>query len=126
MAEKGGSGGRGRMPGGDLLACTFCGRSQSEVRKLVAGPSAFICDSCIGLAEDVVNSGSAADTPLGPVRAVPTQERQACSFCGKPRYRVAGLAAISAQTRGRYPEPASICTECIDLCNEILAKEPPL
>ena len=33
-----------------LLYCSFCGKSQNEVRKLIAGPSVFICDECVDLA----------------------------------------------------------------------------
>ena len=41
--------------GGDkLLYCSFCGKSQHEVRKLIAGPSVFICDECIELCNDIV------------------------------------------------------------------------
>ena len=44
------------MPGKDkdntegekLLLCTFCGKNQNEVRKLIAGPSVYICNECIG------------------------------------------------------------------------------
>ena len=64
--------GRGQAPSAGL-ACTFCGRSQRKVRKLVAGPGVYICDGCIALAGGVVGSGSAADTLLGPMRAVPEQ-----------------------------------------------------
>ena len=34
---------------GKLLYCSFCGKSQHEVRKLIAGPSVFICDECVDL-----------------------------------------------------------------------------
>jgi ClpX C4-type zinc finger/Glyoxalase superfamily protein len=37
-----------------ILYCSFCGKSQHEVRKLIAGPSVFICDECIGLCNDIV------------------------------------------------------------------------
>ena len=35
-----------------LLYCSFCGKSQHEVKKLIAGPSVFICDECIELCND--------------------------------------------------------------------------
>ncbi len=47
MAEKKGSGEK-------LLYCSFCGKSQHEVKKLIAGPSVFICDECIDLCNDIV------------------------------------------------------------------------
>ncbi|MDN4473413.1 ATP-dependent Clp protease ATP-binding subunit ClpX [Demequina zhanjiangensis] len=39
---------------GDLLKCTFCGKTQKQVRKLIAGPSVYICDECIGLCNEIL------------------------------------------------------------------------
>jgi ATP-dependent Clp protease ATP-binding subunit ClpX len=52
--------------GGKLLYCSFCGKSQHEVRKLIAGPSVFICDECVDLCNDIIREEvqeSAGDTP---------------------------------------------------------------
>ena len=44
-----------KKAGGDkLLYCSFCGKSQHEVRKLIAGPSVFICDECVDLCNDII------------------------------------------------------------------------
>ncbi|MDV6343489.1 ATP-dependent Clp protease ATP-binding subunit ClpX [Nitrosomonas sp. Is37] len=43
-----------KMDGDKLLYCSFCGKSQHEVRKLIAGPSVFICDECIDLCNDII------------------------------------------------------------------------
>jgi ATP-dependent Clp protease ATP-binding subunit ClpX len=40
--------------GKELLYCSFCGKSQNEVKKLIAGPSVFICDECITLCNDII------------------------------------------------------------------------
>ena len=40
-------------PGDDLL-CSFCGKSQDEVKKLIAGPSVYICDECIQLCNEII------------------------------------------------------------------------
>ena len=40
--------------GNKLLYCSFCGKSQHEVRKLIAGPSVFICDECVDLCNDII------------------------------------------------------------------------
>ena len=37
-----------------LLYCSFCGKSQHEVRKLIAGPSVFICDECVDMCNDII------------------------------------------------------------------------
>ena len=47
-------GSRGKGDGGKLLYCSFCGKSQHEVRKLIAGPSVFICDECVELCNDII------------------------------------------------------------------------
>ncbi len=52
--RKGGKGNRG-------LHCSFCGKSQHEVRKLIAGPSVFVCDECVELCNDIIRSESASD-----------------------------------------------------------------
>ena len=44
-----------------LLYCSFCGKSQHEVKKLIAGPSVFICDECIELCNDIVRDEIAGD-----------------------------------------------------------------
>src|SRR5512141_3054960 len=36
------------------LSCSFCGKSQKEVKKLIAGPTVYICDECIGLCNDII------------------------------------------------------------------------
>src|SRR5271167_2957709 len=38
----------------NTLYCSFCGKSQQEVRKLIAGPTVFICDECIELCKDII------------------------------------------------------------------------
>jgi len=44
--------------GDKLLYCSFCGKSQHEVRKLIAGPSVFVCDECIELCNDIIREES--------------------------------------------------------------------
>ena len=43
-----------KKPGDKLLYCSFCGKSQHEVRKLIAGPTVFICDECVELCNDII------------------------------------------------------------------------
>ena len=56
MADKKGSSGE------KVLYCSFCGKSQHEVKKLIAGPSVFICDECIELCNDIIRDEVPADT----------------------------------------------------------------
>ena len=71
MAEKKGGGEK-------LLYCSFCGKSQHEVKKLIAGPSVFICDECIDLCNDIVRDETAS-TPSaksGKELPAPTEIRE--------------------------------------------------
>jgi ATP-dependent Clp protease ATP-binding subunit ClpX len=55
-----------------LLYCSFCGKSQHEVKKLIAGPSVFICDECIELCNDIIRDEATADSDGKPSRDLPT------------------------------------------------------
>jgi ATP-dependent Clp protease ATP-binding subunit ClpX len=46
---------------GDVLGCSFCGKSQDEVKKLIAGPTVYICDECIELCNDIMLEEGAAE-----------------------------------------------------------------
>jgi ATP-dependent Clp protease ATP-binding subunit ClpX len=50
---------------GKLLYCSFCGKSQHEVRKLIAGPSVFICDECVELCNDIIREEMQEKTTSG-------------------------------------------------------------
>jgi ATP-dependent Clp protease ATP-binding subunit ClpX len=52
--------------GGDLLKCSFCGKSQKQVKKLIAGPGVYICDECIDLCNEIIEEelNDTADTPF--------------------------------------------------------------
>ncbi len=119
---------RVRKPGRNLdpslLACTFCGQTEDVAHQLMAGPHIFICPSCIALAGEVVRSGQAAATGLGTLTAVPAgAARPGCSFCGKNRDQVPGLAVLPSVTVRQTSAPAAICSECVTLSAEILAAE---
>ena len=40
--------------GSDLLKCSFCGKTQKQVKKLIAGPGVYICDECIDLCNEII------------------------------------------------------------------------
>jgi ribosomal protein L24E len=86
---------------GDLLHCSFCGRSQLQVAKLIAGAVTvtYVCEGCVAEAR----TWPAAD---GPGRR--------CGFCGRPPSRVGRLFV-----RG----DGEICGVCLKLCEEIIAEE---
>ncbi len=53
---------------GKLLYCSFCGKSQHEVRKLIAGPSVFICDECVELCNDIIREEMQDQAPAGTTK----------------------------------------------------------
>ena len=62
-----------KSTGDKLLYCSFCGKSQHEVRKLIAGPSVFICDECIELCNDIIREeGATAEASRGDKTKLPT------------------------------------------------------
>jgi len=59
---------------GKLLYCSFCGKSQHEVRKLIAGPSVFICDECVDLCNDIIREEVQEAESKGSSDALPTPQ----------------------------------------------------
>ncbi len=55
-----------------LLYCSFCGKSQHEVRKLIAGPSVFVCDECVELCNDIIREEVQEKTPSVHGSKLPT------------------------------------------------------
>jgi len=66
-ASRGGGG--GNLHG---LHCSFCGKSQREVKKLIAGPNVYICDECIALCNDIIAEEMEKDDVVGAVEGVPS------------------------------------------------------
>ena len=66
--DKQGKGGDGDR----LLYCSFCGKSQHEVRKLIAGPSVFICDECVDLCNDIIREEIQEKSGTGTGSKLPT------------------------------------------------------
>jgi ATP-dependent protease Clp ATPase subunit len=84
---------------GGLLRCSFCGKKQKRVAKLIAGPGVYICDGCVAQARTWAPAPHPGRT---------------CSFCGAWNPREGRLVAVG---------PTAICGECLDLCDQIIAEE---
>ncbi|NMG50685.1 ATP-dependent Clp protease ATP-binding subunit ClpX [Azoarcus communis] len=70
-----------KKTGGEkLLYCSFCGKSQHEVRKLIAGPSVFICDECIELCNDIIREEVAGDTGGESVKGQLPTPQEICAI----------------------------------------------
>ena len=65
--ERGGNNGDGK-----LLHCNFCGKSQHEVRKLIAGPSVYVCDECVELCNDIIREELQESSDESEVKKLPT------------------------------------------------------
>jgi len=100
----------------ELLSCSFCGKHQKQVKKLIAGPGVYICDECVERVHGVLTSSAGtASTPFAAIAQVSDADvTLQCTFCGKRRQQVAAMASTGH---------AHICTECLDLCNEIISEE---
>ena len=48
----------------DLVKCSFCGKSQKQVKKLIAGPGVYICDECIDLCNDIIEEELSGDSEV--------------------------------------------------------------
>jgi ATP-dependent Clp protease ATP-binding subunit ClpX len=58
------------------LSCSFCGKSQLDVQRLIAGPDVYICDECVGLCNDIIAQEHVSES-VGDVRLLPPQEIKA-------------------------------------------------
>ena len=92
-----------RRRGSQVYVCSFCGKHQDQVQRLIAGPrNVYVCDECVA-----VRSNEPQE---------PQEEKELrCSFCGKKQRQVQYLSV--------GPDGVSICNECIALCQEIIAEE---
>ncbi len=52
--------------GGDLLHCSFCTKSQTQVRKLIAGPGVYICNECVDLCYEIIQEELGPASPTAP------------------------------------------------------------
>ena len=63
----------------DLLKCSFCGKSQKQVKKLIAGPGVYICDECIDLCNEIIEEEFSESTDVGLIEDLP-KPRDIVSF----------------------------------------------
>jgi hypothetical protein len=90
-------------------ACTWCGRPDSEVDKLIAGPNVYICDQCVAAAEATA-AGAAASAPFAGNDRKTSSSR--CAFCARRAGPERTLVSAA---------PGHVCSECLRTCREILS-----
>jgi ATP-dependent Clp protease ATP-binding subunit ClpX len=60
---------------GDLLKCSFCGKSQKQVKKLIAGPGVYICDECIDLCNEIIEEEFSEGAEVGLLEELPKPQQ---------------------------------------------------
>lgn len=107
---------KSRAGAGELLSCSFCGKHQKQIKKLIAGPGVYICNECIHRVHAVfAAAGKTASTRIATIVQVSDDDRaERCSFCGKRRHQVAAMASTGHK---------QICNECTGLCDEIISED---
>ena len=104
--------------GDDLLRCSFCGKDQYQLRKLVAGPNAHICADCVDVCVDIMSDDTgASETGSGSQgRVVGSITVARCSLCRTPT-PIADLATV--ETRG------ALCESCLTAVAATLRERDP-
>jgi ClpX C4-type zinc finger len=101
-----------------LSCCSFCGKEQHEVRKLVAGPSVFICDECVELCKGIVAEELGRDEVArgaSPVAADgKSQTERLCGICMEPR---------ETDELVFLPHAAYLCAACLDEIQTVRDKQ---
>ena len=105
---------------GKLLYCSFCGKSQNEVRKLIAGPSVFICDECVDLCNDIIReeiqeAGTEGDNAKLPIPAEINEILNQYVIGQQKAKRVLAVAVYNHYKRLRNASPASHGSEDVEL-----------
>ena len=105
---------------GKLLYCSFCGKSQNEVRKLIAGPSVFICDECVDLCNDIIReeiqeSGSDGESTKLPIPEEINDILNQYVIGQQQAKRVLAVAVYNHYKRLRNAEPSGKSGEEVEL-----------
>ena len=105
---------------GKLLYCSFCGKSQNEVRKLIAGPSVFICDECVDLCNDIIReeiqeADTEGDNAKLPIPAEINEILNQYVIGQQKAKRVLAVAVYNHYKRLRNASPARHGSEDVEL-----------
>ena len=100
--------------------CSFCAKSEDDVRQLIAGPSVYICNECVDVCVVVIADDAQYRRRVDAGDRMPDEQRghnqpfkRACALCGLP---VSLDEAVSIKQRG------FLCRECVDAVDTAIAK----
>jgi hypothetical protein len=93
-------------PRKNVFYCSFCGKDQDDVQKLIAGPTVFICNECVDVCVDIIAQDT-AEQARAPLRQLATT----CTFCGK----------TMVQTL-RIGDRGALCGGCADAIEDALSR----
>jgi len=99
----------GRRGKNEILRCSFCGKSQEQVKNLIAGPSFYICNECVEICDEIIADHRDYEQRHGPPSGqgvpviVPAEPRVRCSMC---RNFVLMAEALPIAERGQ------LCPDC--------------
>lgn len=110
----------------EVLRCSFCKKTEHDVRKLIAGPEVFICDECVEVCVDIIlddsrfTGGTASSSLDAKQLSLATKLNRSpgkCSLCDKP-----------AQTDNLLPIGARglLCGDCADAIEDVLSRGRPI
>ena len=109
------------------LRCSFCNKHQHEVRKLIAGPTVFICDECVEVCVNIIVNDETLQTRsetdddrlrrLASQAFPPKRDIDTCSLCGASQ---PSLELLPIGDRGR------LCGECTNAIEDEIAKGRPI
>jgi len=115
------------QPDSEILRCSFCGKGREDVRKLIAGPTVFICNECVEVCLDILADDSTPDadsqdsTESQRLRvkaaAIFPDRSVTCSVCGK-----SGLTEEMLPIGSR----GTLCGECADAIEDSLRQGRPI
>src|SRR5262245_60829042 len=94
-----------------ILRCSFCNKSQAQVRSLIAGPNVFICDECVDICVDILNPAMEGTIEVAVRNALLTKEDAPsalvlrCNLCRLP---------VLVRQITLIPQRGAVCRDCID------------
>ena len=96
------------------IHCSFCNKSQNEVRKLIAGPSVNICDECVETCIDIMADDAAKSEVVSTANETGQLLGRACALCGFPVLVEEALPVV---------ERGFLCRGCVDAIEAAVAEQ---